>query len=132
MASGSDALLLSLMELDIQPGDEVLTVPFTFFASTGVISRLHARPVFVDVCADTFNLDPNDNWPIKSRREPKRFFQCISLGNVRIWKPSIKWLMRMVFRSLKMLAKQLVRLEMVPKPEPLGVPVVLVSSHQKI
>ena len=58
VASGSDALLLSLMELDIQPDDEVLTVPFTFFASTGVISRLRARPVFVDVCADTFNLDP--------------------------------------------------------------------------
>jgi dTDP-4-amino-4,6-dideoxygalactose transaminase len=58
VASGSDALLLSLMELDIQPDDEVLTVPFTFFASTGVISRLHARPVFVDVCADTFNLEP--------------------------------------------------------------------------
>ncbi len=58
VASGSDALLLSLMELDLQPDDEVLTVPFTFFASTGVISRLHARPMFVDVCADTFNLDP--------------------------------------------------------------------------
>jgi dTDP-4-amino-4,6-dideoxygalactose transaminase len=58
VASGSDALLLSLMELDLQPGDEVLTVPFTFFASTGVISRLHARPIFVDICADTFNLDP--------------------------------------------------------------------------
>ncbi len=58
VASGSDALLLSLMELDIQPGDDILTVPFTFFASTGVISRLHARPVFVDICRDTFNLDP--------------------------------------------------------------------------
>ena len=58
VASGSDALLLSLMEAGIQPDDQVLTVPFTFFASAGVISRLHARPVFVDVTPDTFNLDP--------------------------------------------------------------------------
>ncbi len=58
VASGSDALLLSLMEVGVQPGDRVVTVPFTFFASAGVISRLHARPVFVDVTPDTFNLDP--------------------------------------------------------------------------
>ncbi len=58
VASGSDALLLSLMEVGIQPVDQVVTVPFTFFASAGVISRLHARPVFVDVMPDTFNLDP--------------------------------------------------------------------------
>lgn len=58
VASGSDALLLSLMEVGIQPDDKVVTVPFTFFASAGVISRLNARPVFVDVTPDTFNLDP--------------------------------------------------------------------------
>lgn len=59
VASGSDALLLSLMEVGVQPGDQIVTVPFTFFASAGVISRLHARPVFVDVTPDTYNLDPN-------------------------------------------------------------------------
>jgi dTDP-4-amino-4,6-dideoxygalactose transaminase len=58
VASGSDALLLSLMEAGIQADDKVVTVPFTFFASAGVISRLRARPVFVDVTPDTFNVDP--------------------------------------------------------------------------
>ncbi len=68
VSSGTDALLIALMAIDLKPGDEVIIPTYSFFATAGVVSRMNAKPVFIDSDPVTFNLDPEKIKPLINKK----------------------------------------------------------------
>jgi len=122
VASGTDALLLSLRALGIGPADEVVTTSFSFFATAGVITRLGARPVFVDIDEDSFNMNP-DSLSKAISKNTKAIMPVHLMVRLPIWDqlwklpknmkfPSSKTLLRLSAQSIK--ARRQVILERLP------------------
>lgn len=91
VASGSDALLLSLMAFGVGPGDRVVTTPYTFFSTAGSIAMLGAEPVFVDILPTTFNMDPDAlERTLKRTKRVKAVIPVHLFGQAALMGPIIK------------------------------------------
>lgn len=82
--SGTDALVIALRAAGIKEKDEVITTPFTFFATAEAISQVGATPVFVDIDERTFNIHPSLSSRL-SRSAPEQYYLCISTARQQIW-----------------------------------------------